>query len=84
MGLRDKLLHIALPARLRYDAARNALFVNFERLVVRSEATVLEVERAVSRWYDNRDGATKRFPVGSASSNPSLASGADGLRFRCS
>jgi len=36
MGLREQLLQIPLDRRLTYDADHNALFINFERLKVRT------------------------------------------------
>ncbi len=47
MGLRDRLLSVPLADRLAYDAEANTLFVNFERLRIRSPADVEAVRRTV-------------------------------------
>jgi propionate CoA-transferase len=52
MGLRARLLLVPLPDRLAYDAAQRTLFINFERLTIRTlddvEAVRGEVERLLS------------------------------------
>lgn len=40
MGLRERMLAVPLAQRLSYDAEKNLLFLNFERLAVRSAAEV--------------------------------------------
>jgi propionate CoA-transferase len=47
MGLREQLLDIPLDKRLTYDTQENVLFINFERLHVRSTEDVDAVRRAV-------------------------------------
>lgn len=47
MGLRARLLMRPLAERFSFDAERNTLFINFERLAVRSEADVDAVRRHV-------------------------------------
>ena len=47
MGLRERLLEIPLEKRLTYDAQENVLFINFERLHVRSLDDVDAIRRAV-------------------------------------
>jgi propionate CoA-transferase len=49
MGLKDKLLAIGLEERIRYDAARETLFYNFENLRVRSRQDIEEIRAAVER-----------------------------------
>jgi propionate CoA-transferase len=44
MGLRKNLVHLAFDSRFVYDAAKNVLFVNFERFEVRS----LEMVEAIA------------------------------------
>jgi propionate CoA-transferase len=52
MGLRDALLEIPLERRLTYDADRNALFINFERLKVRTPQDVENIRRHVANKLD--------------------------------
>ena len=47
MGLREQLLDIPLEKRLTYDAQENVLFINFERLHVRSLEDVDAIRRGV-------------------------------------
>jgi propionate CoA-transferase len=47
MGLRARLLLKPLPERLHYDAAQRTLFINFERLAIRSTDDVEAVRREV-------------------------------------
>jgi propionate CoA-transferase len=47
MGLRERLLAIPLSHRLTYDATQNMLFINFERLKVRTPHDVDEIAAAV-------------------------------------
>ena len=47
MGLRERLVSLPFNARFVYDAAKNTLFINFERFEVKSLATVEAVERKV-------------------------------------
>jgi propionate CoA-transferase len=49
MGLRERMLAIPLERRLTYDAEQNTLFLNFERLKVRTPADVEAVRAAVAR-----------------------------------
>jgi propionate CoA-transferase len=48
MGLREQLLEIPLDRRLTYDADSNALFINFERLSVRTPQDVEDIRRHVA------------------------------------
>lgn len=48
MGLREALLSLPLPARLRYDARSRTLFVNFERLEVKRQETIDEIASLVA------------------------------------
>jgi propionate CoA-transferase len=52
MGLRERLLEIPLDRRLTYDADHNALFINFERLKVRSVQDVEDIRRHVANKLD--------------------------------
>jgi propionate CoA-transferase len=52
MGLRDALLEIPLDRRLTYDADHNALFINFERLKVRTPQDVESIRRHVANKLD--------------------------------
>jgi propionate CoA-transferase len=47
MGLRDRMLQVPLASRFAYDEQQNILFINFERLTVRSRADVDEIRRAI-------------------------------------
>jgi propionate CoA-transferase len=47
MGLRERMLAIPLSARLTFDAETNVLYINFERLAVRTQADVDEIEREI-------------------------------------
>jgi propionate CoA-transferase len=71
MGLRERMLAIPLAQRLTYDDTQNILFINFERLKVRTPEDVDEIA-AASRLrctlgkrvyaivnYDTRDRARR-------------------------
>jgi propionate CoA-transferase len=47
MGLRARLLFMPLPERFSYDAAQRTMFINFERLSIRSAEDVEAVRREV-------------------------------------
>jgi propionate CoA-transferase len=47
MGLRGRLLLRPLPERFSYDAAQRTLFINFERLAIRSADDIEAVQREV-------------------------------------
>jgi len=47
MGLRDQLVRLPFSARFVYDAAKNTLFINFERFEVKTLETVKAVEEEV-------------------------------------
>jgi propionate CoA-transferase len=47
MGLRERMLAIPLERRLTYDAQQNLLFINFERLKIRTPADIEEVRAAI-------------------------------------
>lgn len=47
MGLRERMLAIALSSRFAYDDQQNILFINFERLRVATKADVDAIEREV-------------------------------------
>jgi len=49
IGLRDRLLALPLEQRFSYDARRNTLFLNFERLEVRSQADIDAIREQVER-----------------------------------
>ncbi|MGH8675791.1 MAG: acyl CoA:acetate/3-ketoacid CoA transferase [Burkholderiales bacterium] len=49
MGLKDKLLAVGLEERMRYDAARETLFYNFENLRVTSRKDIEDIRAAVER-----------------------------------
>jgi propionate CoA-transferase len=49
MGLRDDILFLPLPQRLRYDAGRNIFFINFEGFEVRSAAEIDEIHISVAQ-----------------------------------
>jgi len=49
MGLRDRLLSLPLSSRFSYDPGLNVLFIDFERIEIKSERDVREVRRAVER-----------------------------------
>jgi propionate CoA-transferase len=49
MGLRDDILFLPLPQRLRYDAGRNIFFVNFEGLEIRTVAEIDEIDISVAQ-----------------------------------
>jgi len=49
IGLRDRLLSLPLEQRFAYDARRNTLFLNFERLEVRSQADIDAIREQVER-----------------------------------
>ncbi|MEW6708146.1 MAG: malonate decarboxylase subunit alpha [Pseudomonadota bacterium] len=52
MGLRGRLLLRPLPDRFSYDAAQRTLFINFERLAIRTPDDVEAVSREVQRRLD--------------------------------
>jgi propionate CoA-transferase len=49
MGLRDRMLAVPLERRLAYVADQNVFFINFERLVVRSQQDIDNVRREIER-----------------------------------
>ncbi len=52
MNLRERMLAVPLAQRLTYDKQQNVLFVNFERLSVRSSADVQAIYSEVKRRLD--------------------------------
>jgi propionate CoA-transferase len=52
MGLRERLLEIPLDRRLTYHADQNALYINFERLKVRTPQDVEDIRRHVANKLD--------------------------------
>ena len=53
MGMRDQLLDIPLERRLTYDPDHNALYINFERLNVRTIQQVEDIRRHVAGKLDH-------------------------------
>ncbi|MCB1520191.1 MAG: acyl CoA:acetate/3-ketoacid CoA transferase [Hyphomicrobiaceae bacterium] len=49
MGLRERMIDQPLAGRFSYDADLNVLFIDFERIQVRSERDVREIRKAVER-----------------------------------
>ena len=49
MGLRDRMLAVPLERRLAYVADQNVFFINFERLVVRSQQDIDDIRREIAR-----------------------------------
>jgi propionate CoA-transferase len=49
MGLRDRMLAVPLERRLAYAADQNVFFINFERLVVRSQQDIDDIRREIAR-----------------------------------
>jgi len=49
MNLRDRMLALPLAERLSYDAEHNVLFLNFERLRVRTSADVAAIHEEIGR-----------------------------------
>ena len=49
MGLREQLLAIPLDRRFTYDPELNLFFINFERLVIRSQKDVDDIREQVER-----------------------------------
>jgi propionate CoA-transferase len=47
MGLRERMLEVPLSSRFAYDDQQNIIFINFERLRVRTQADVDAIEREV-------------------------------------
>jgi propionate CoA-transferase len=47
MGLRERMLEIPLSSRFAYDEQQNIMFINFERLKVRTPADVEAIGRAI-------------------------------------
>jgi len=47
IGLRERMLEVPLSSRFAYDEQQNILFINFERLKVRTQADVDAIEREV-------------------------------------
>jgi len=47
MGLRERMLEIPLSSRFAYDEQQNIMFINFERLKVRTPADVDAIGRAI-------------------------------------
>ena len=52
MNLRERMLAVPLPQRLAYDEEHNVLFINFERLSVRTSADVEAVYAEIKRRLD--------------------------------
>jgi propionate CoA-transferase len=52
MGLRERLLDVALDDRFHFDAERGILFLNFSHLHVKSEADLDRIRRAVAGHGD--------------------------------
>jgi propionate CoA-transferase len=52
MNLRERMLAIPLDQRVAYDEEHNVLFLNFERLSVRTSADVAEVHAEIKRRLD--------------------------------
>jgi propionate CoA-transferase len=52
MNLRERMLAIPLPQRLSYDEEHNVLYLNFERLAVRTSADVAAVHAEIKRRLD--------------------------------
>jgi propionate CoA-transferase len=51
MGLRERMLALPLTQRLAYDAQANILFLNFERLAVKTEADVHAIREEIERKF---------------------------------
>ena len=49
MGLRERMVSQPLASRFSFDPALNVLFVDFERIEIKSERDVREIRRAVDR-----------------------------------
>ena len=49
MGLRDRMLAIPMAQRLAYAADQNVIFINFERLSIRSQQDIDDVRREMDR-----------------------------------
>jgi propionate CoA-transferase len=49
MGLRERLLAIPLERRLAYDPERNVLFINFERLAVRTREDIAAIRAEIEK-----------------------------------
>lgn len=49
MGLRERMLSQPLSSRFSYDANLNVLFIDFERIEIKSERDVREIRRTVDR-----------------------------------
>jgi propionate CoA-transferase len=47
MGLRQQMLGVPLPERFHYDAAKNTLHIDFERLEVKTPARIREVAEQI-------------------------------------
>jgi propionate CoA-transferase len=47
MGLRERLLAIPIDQRVTYDAAQNVVFINFERLKIRTAADIENTRAAI-------------------------------------
>jgi len=47
MGLRERMLEVPLSSRFAYDDQQNIMFINFERLRVRTQADINAIEREV-------------------------------------
>jgi propionate CoA-transferase len=52
MGLRERMLALPLAQRLSYDEEHNVLFLNFERMSVRTSADVAAVLAEIRRRLD--------------------------------
>ena len=55
MNLRERMLAIPLAQRLSYDEEHNVLFLNFERLSVRTSADVAAVPAEIKHRLDASD-----------------------------
>jgi propionate CoA-transferase len=49
MGLRDDILFLPLPQRVRYDAERDVFFINFEGLEVKTAADIENIRLTVAQ-----------------------------------
>ena len=56
MGLRDDLLRLPFDARFKYDAAQNVLFLNFEKLEVKTLEAVEAIRDEVRAICEPLDG----------------------------
>ena len=49
MGLRDDILFLPMPQRLRFDAERNIFFINFEGVEIKTAADIEEISLNVAQ-----------------------------------